>query len=86
MNTASDLSCDVGRKPACEALGVPRATFYRHMERKHYPSKGNGIRTTPPLALTLVEKQTVVDVLHSERFQDKTPYEVYATGNGVGPR
>lgn len=79
MNTASDLSWDVGRKPACEALGVPRATFYRHMERKHYPSTGNGIRTTPPLALTLVEKQTVVDVLHSERFQDKTPYEVYAT-------
>lgn len=79
MNTASDLSCDVGRKPACEALGVPRATFYRHMERKHYPSKGNGIRTTPPLALTPVEKQTVVDVLHSERFQDKPPYEVYAT-------
>lgn len=79
MNTASDLSRDVGRKPACEAIGVPRATFYRHMGRKHYPSKGNGIRTTPPLALTLVEKQTVVDVLHSERFQDKTPYEVYAT-------
>jgi len=79
MNTASDLSFDVGRKPACEAIGVPRATFYRHMGRKHYPSKGNGIRTTPPLALTLVEKQTVVDVLHSERFQDKTPYEVYAT-------
>jgi putative transposase len=49
------------------------------MERKHYPSKDNGIRTTPPLALTLVEKQTVVDILHSERFQDKTPYEVYAT-------
>lgn len=31
------------------------------------------------MALTPVEKQTVIDLLHTERFQDKAPYEVYAT-------
>ena len=79
MNTASDLSKDVGRKPACEALQVSRATFYRHMGRKHCPSKDNGSQFIPPLALAPSEKQTVVDILHSERFRDRTPYEVFAT-------
>jgi putative transposase len=80
MSTVRDLSNDVGRKPACEALGVSRAAFYRHLGRKHeYPSKENKSRPNPPLALTLSEKLTVVDVLHSEKFQDRTPYEVYAT-------
>ena len=30
MNSVLSLSHDVGKKPACEALRVPRATFYRH--------------------------------------------------------
>ena len=77
MNAAVGLGHDVGRKPACEALGVSRATFYRHIKGK--PPNGNGVRPNPPLALTLAERQTVIDILHSERFQDKAPYEVYAT-------
>lgn len=77
MNAAADLSQDVGRKPACEAFGVPRATFYRHIRGK--PAKCKDIRPTPPLALTPEERQRVVDILHSERFQDKAPYEIYAT-------
>ena len=31
MSAAYALSHDVGKKAACEALTVPRATFYRHM-------------------------------------------------------
>jgi hypothetical protein len=31
------------------------------------------------LALTAPERQAVVEVLHSERFQDKAPLQVYAT-------
>ena len=79
MSAAHTLSHDVGKKPACEALRVPRATFYRHMARKLTPHKGNGSRPVPPLALSPQEKKTVIDTLHSDRFQDKTPYEVYAT-------
>lgn len=77
MMTAADLSNDVGRKPACDALGVPRATFYRHINRN--TSRDLDVRSNPPLALSLSEKQKVIDILHSERFQDKTPYDIYAT-------
>ena len=31
------------------------------------------------MALSTIEKQSVLDTLYSERFQDKTPYEAYAT-------
>jgi putative transposase len=79
MKAASELSQGVGRKPACEALEVPRATFYRHLDRQGSPQVDGGLRSTPPLSLTQVERRTVIDILHSERFQDKAPYEVYAT-------
>ena len=69
-------SHDVGKKAACEALTVPRATFYRHMS----PASREG-KTRPALvlALTKQERNTVIDILHSERFQDKAPRQVYAT-------
>ena len=80
MSAATALSQDVGKKPACEALGMPRATFYRHAGRAE--AQGNGgdaCRPSPPLALTPGERREVAAVLTSERFQDKAPYEVYAT-------
>jgi putative transposase len=79
MSAAQALSRDTGKKAACEALGVPRATFYRNNRTKPGRSNGNGSRPTPPLALIPEERQRVVDILHSERFQDQAPYEVYAT-------
>ena len=79
MRAASTLSHDVGKKPACEALNVPRATFYRHMARDFTQHKENGFRPLPPLALSTEERQTVIDALHSNRFRDKAPYEIYAT-------
>ena len=79
MSAAQSLSHGTGIKAACEALAVPRATFYRHNGTKPGKSDGRGSRPTPPLALIPEERQTVVDILHSERFQDQAPYEVYAT-------
>jgi putative transposase len=74
------LSLEVGKKPACEALSVPRATFYRHMDRRGFtPPKGDDLRPLPPMALSQEERQIVIDTLHSDRFQDKAPYAVYAT-------
>ena len=35
--------------------------------------------STPPLALSEQEQQSVLDILHSERFIDKAPLEIYAT-------
>lgn len=77
MKAAVDLSRHVGKQPACEALGVPRATFYRQQGAADPP--GSGARPVPPLALTPVERQAVLELLHTERFQDKAPHEVYAT-------
>ena len=79
MSAAQALSQDTGIKTACEALAVPRATFYRHNGTTPGKTYGNGSRSRPPLALIPEERQAVVDILHSERFQDQAPYEVYAT-------
>jgi putative transposase len=76
MGAAVSLSKDVGRKPACEMLGVSRATFYRHIT----PAPEAVIaRPAPPLSLNREERQTVLDELYSQRFQDTAPAEVCAT-------
>lgn len=59
----------------CDALHVSRATYYRHQD-----SETNHIATTshtPRNALSDEEKQQVLTLLHSERFMDKTPYDVF---------
>jgi putative transposase len=75
MNTALALGKSVGQAAACRALGVPRATLYRRL----LPSAPRLARPTPARALTAAERQTVLDHLHSQRFSDKAPAEVYAT-------
>ena len=78
MNCVLSLSNNTGKKPACEAFNVPRASFYRYLDKSNQPQGYNNDRPSPPLALSAIEKQSVLDALYSERFQDKTPYEVYA--------
>ena len=78
MKAAQNLSDHVGVKAACEELQVPRATFYRWLKSKE-PSLKQDNRTLPPLALSPEERQGVVDILHSERFCDKAPHQIYAT-------
>jgi len=77
MSAVSSLSQDIGKKTACEALAVPRATFYRHMSPE--PLQEETPRPVPVLALTKQERKTVLEVLHSERFQDKAPRQVFAS-------
>lgn len=77
MNAVASLSKTVGKKTACEALAVPRATFYRHLDRKG--KAGCHCRPAPPLALSPEERQAVLDVAHEKRFWDATPYQIYAT-------
>jgi putative transposase len=76
MEAAAILSQDVGRKPACEALDVSRATFYRHIAPT---PETTAARPAPPLSLSCEERQAVLDELHSERFQDVAPMEIVAT-------
>src|SRR3989338_3554663 len=74
MEAAHILSSEIGIKPACEALEVSRAGFYRTqtasipLEIKKRPS--------PPRALSSEERKEVLDILHTERFVDKAPQEV----------
>jgi len=76
MPAVRDLAGDVGVQAACRALEVPAASYYRWWrpaEREPRP------RGRPPLGLSAVEEQAVLEVLHSERFVDVAPPEVYAT-------
>ena len=75
MSAALELGDSVGKAVACRALGVPRATLYRRM----LPAAPRRVRPTPARALDAAERQVVLDHLHSERFSDKAPAEVYAT-------
>jgi len=75
MSIALELGDSVGKAVACRALGVPRASLYRRMR----PSAPRRVRPKPARALDVAERQTVLDHLHSERFCDKAPAEVFAT-------
>lgn len=78
MYAVEALAPDVGVKTACRALSVSRAGLYRRRAIDMVPRVFRK-RPAPPRALSELEKQDVLDTLHSERFQDKAPHEVYAT-------
>jgi putative transposase len=67
----SDLG---GIKPACEALGASRATYYRRSRPKFGPRR----RPSSPRALSTDERAQVLETLNSERFADQAPSEVHA--------
>ena len=73
---AEQLAQQVGVAPACRALGVSRATFYR---RKRPAPEHQQPRPTPARALCESERERVVEVLTLPRFVDRSPGEVFAT-------
>jgi putative transposase len=75
MIAAMDLSQKIGIQPACDALGLNRASFYRAKA----PHTKVVERPRPPLELSREEEQHALDMLHSERFMNCSPYQVYAT-------
>ena len=75
MDAAGGLCSSVGVRTACQALGIPRESYYRRGRPKPEPKP----RPTPQRALDKAERQEVLDTLHSEPFIDKAPAEVYAT-------
>src|SRR5208282_6135518 len=79
MEAAVTLSSEVGIKHACEALDVARAWFSRTQARKDAPFVEPMHDRNSPRSLSSDERQEVLDILHTDRFADKAPYEVYAT-------
>lgn len=65
----------LGTKALCEALGEPRASWYRAQK----PSPPKTQRSPSPRKLTPIEEEEILSVLNSERFRDKAPGEIYAT-------
>ena len=75
MSAAVELSAEVGVAPACTSLGVSRATYYRRRNPRQPPR----VRRRPARSLSAAERQEVLEVLHSERFVDVAPAQVFAT-------
>jgi putative transposase len=76
METAFAVAPEIGLAGACRALGVSRATAYRHRAPKPPATRS---RHRSPLALSDEERQAVLAELHAERFVDASPAAVYAT-------
>ncbi len=78
MEAAKKLASIVNWTQACLALGVARASAYRFFRRKENPAVPKE-PVKPERALSDAETEHVLEVLHSERFVDIAPQEVYAT-------
>lgn len=63
----------------CAALGVSRASVQRRRARLIAPAVVPRRRPTPTRALTVPQRQVVLDLLHAPRFADQAPAEVYAS-------
>lgn len=78
MAAVTELANDVGTSAACQALCMPRASYYRGRRKISSPAVA-APRPSPARALRPAERETVLSRLHEERFQDRSPAAVYAT-------
>ena len=69
----------VGVRAACEALDVPRASFYRKRGSDGASSSPAAAVRFVPRALVSAEREAVLACLHEERFQNCSPAAIYAT-------
>ncbi len=68
---------DLGTLSLCEALEVPRASFYRQQGKKTSTALAV-TRKRPARALSDVEQETVLATRHEPRFVEVAPPQVYA--------
>ena len=78
MSAAVQATPQLGPVATCAALGVSRASLHRLQNPPPLPSEPRQ-RPSPHRALTAQERSVVLGHLHSERFQDRSPTEVYGT-------
>lgn len=74
MRAVRSAANELGVAPACLALGVSRASFYRWL----HPHHGPPCPRSAPRALSADERAGVLAVLHQERFVDRAPGQVVA--------
>jgi putative transposase len=75
--TVEQLTPLIGTHPACRALGAAPATIYRR--RRPPEPRPDKARALPARSLTGSEREAVLAELHSERFVDASPAQVWAT-------
>ena len=76
------LAPRMGTRAACAAAGVPQATWYRRHRISPPRPKAAPVPHTErvqPRALDPAERTAILDVLHTGRFADLAPGEVWAT-------
>ena len=78
MKAVEQLSLDVGTSKACDALEVSRASLYRLRNRQAEPPRAAPPKRSSSRALPESEREQVRETLYSERFMNKSPYQVYA--------
>ena len=77
-----ELAPQLGVRDACEAVGVAQASYYRRHRQSPAPQRPEPVphrQRRQPRALTDAEQRAILDVLHSDRFVDLAPAEVWAT-------
>jgi putative transposase len=78
MSAITVADSEVGTAELCQSLGVSRASLYRSRQPEVLQEPKRS-RANHPRALDPMERQAVLDMLHSERFCDQSPAEVHAT-------
>jgi len=73
METIALHGARLGVGELCQALAVPRATYYRRLT---LPAAGP--KPLSARALSIGERQRVLDVLHEPRFADLAPAQAHA--------
>ena len=77
-----ELAPKIGIRNACDAVGVAQASYYRRHRQSPPSQRPAPIPHTDrvqPRALSAAERAAILDELHSERFVDTSPAEVWAT-------
>jgi putative transposase len=73
MIAVHEAAAELRTAPACDALGLPRASWYRARR----PTTVARPRPAPPRALDPIERQAILDLLHT-RFVDQAPAQAHA--------
>lgn len=76
-----ELKPVVGVRNACDVLGGSQAGFWRRNRQSPPPPRPAPIphnQRHQPRALSAIEQQAILDALHSDRFADMAPAQVWA--------
>jgi putative transposase len=85
MDAVTHLAPAIGIVAACDCLAVSRASFYRQrpiLGPPISPAPESALpaeRAAPARSLSQAEREAVLQILHEERFQDRSPAAVQAT-------